>query len=48
MYCIVSHRLTVDGMHKRESFLFLCDGASDFGSCRLLFMAGSKVIGSSE
>ncbi len=46
MYCIVSHRLTIDGMHKRESFLFLCDGVSDFGSCRL--ERGSKVIGSSE
>ena len=38
----------VDGMHKRENFLLRCDGVGDFGPLRLLFMAGSKVIGSSE
>ena len=33
-------------MHKRESYLFPCDGCSDFGCGRPA--RGSKVIGSSE
>jgi hypothetical protein len=36
MYCIVSHRLTVGGMHKRENFLFLCDGLGHFNRGRLV------------
>ena len=42
--CLIDE--VVDGMHKRESFLFLCDGCGDFDRDRL--ERGSKVIGSSE
>ena len=42
--CLIDE--VVDGMHKRESFLLLCDGGGDFDRDRL--ERGSKVIGSSE
>ena len=47
MYCIVS-ALFMTRAHKRESFLWPRDAASDFGSWRFAFTGGSKVIGSSE
>ena len=39
-------RVAMTRKHKRENFLFLCDGCGDFGRGR--FERGSKVIGSSE
>ena len=47
MYCIVPlPERSGGGAHKRESFLWLCDGFGDFARAR--FARGSKVIGSSE